>query len=145
MTEDATLISVQVGGNSVGFADILRGCVYALNPDCDTLIIATHNKINRDPFKSDMDRLLDDLKKTAKPDALIVFMGYARFFNVDANSGLTPNVCRTPKGVRRRINDLVGELNDAISSLSMRHNVVFIDPDGPNSLWNDHRFCDGQF
>ncbi|KAL9623647.1 MAG: hypothetical protein Q9160_002103 [Pyrenula sp. 1 TL-2023] len=143
-TEKASLVTVQVGGNNVGFADILRKCVYGLDvrgQSCPDLLSASRTAIDGRDFHDLMDGMLSSLASTAPRDSFKLFIGYASFFNVDVVSNNLPNYCNTPKDTRVAINGLVARLNHVIKPIVEAHEGFFIEPD-TSGLWDGHRYCD---
>src|SRR5690606_3830882 len=78
--ETTRLVTLQVGGNDAGFADVVTDCVIAgVNPasHCSEDRDETHAKV--EAIGDDLTDLLEATRKKA-PNARIILVGYPRLF-----------------------------------------------------------------
>ncbi|KAJ5561370.1 esterase family protein [Penicillium sp. DV-2018c] len=124
---DLDLVVMTAGGNDLCLSTLILKCVFSpYNEDScnDVLDIAQDNldQIMEDNFKLLLDALDDKMAK----DSIVVFNGYAQFFNTENEDCAenedwtlwTPPNNPTPMTMtvkrRKRFNDLVVQLNDII-------------------------------
>ncbi|KAH0563426.1 hypothetical protein GP486_002001 [Trichoglossum hirsutum] len=155
LDQSADFITVSMGGNNVGFGDIVNGCVYRFNgifaPDCDQALNNASTRINNNP--DFLDPVTNGLRAiTAKaPNAKVYVMGYAKFWNatttqcdnVSWNYWQTPGATKMTRALRQKMNDLLDAVNNKISTAVQGLNnprVTFVNYD---AYFQNHRFCEG--
>ncbi|KAH0547495.1 hypothetical protein GP486_008434, partial [Trichoglossum hirsutum] len=153
----ADFISVTMGGNNIGFGNIVNGCVYRFNgpfaPNCDDALTSAERAINDDNV------LLNPVSDAIRgmlaraPNAMVSLTGYAMFWNatttqcdtVSWNYWNVPGATKMTRAVRQKMNDLLvstnGKLNTAVQNLNRDFpgRVSFIDYD---AAFEGHRFCE---
>ena len=129
-----TWVTVQVGGNDAGFADVLTECALPWwASDCagavaDARDIITHTLPGR------LDGLYDQISARA-PSAEVVVVGYPRLFNgEDCNAG----TFFSPAD-ERLLNEGADLLNATISGVADSHGFDFVDP---TADFAGHAVCD---
>lgn len=75
LTADTTIVTITIGGNDVGFANLIVGCATFY---CDAAINDTNNKIKNE-LPAKLDRTYAVIKSKA-PSARVVVLGYPRMF-----------------------------------------------------------------
>ena len=78
ITDDTSLVTVSMGGNDFGFADVLQSCI--IGGSCDT---EEHTKEVDAQIDAEIDRLAQlyrDMAADAPPDARILVIGYPQLF-----------------------------------------------------------------
>ncbi|KAH0558696.1 hypothetical protein GP486_004659 [Trichoglossum hirsutum] len=159
---DADMVTVSMGGNNVGWGDVVNGCVYRFNgplaPDCDKALQNTTNLINDvnslyNPVFNGIYKILQ--RVGTRPNFRLYVVGYVKFWN--ANTDQCDNVSwnywqipgtnpqKMTKALRKQMNDLLEAANSKISSVvdafnnNHENRVIFVNPD---SAYEGHRFCE---
>ncbi|OZV84808.1 lipase [Micromonospora echinospora] len=130
LTSTTTLVSVQVGGNDVGFANIMTTCVLYGTSQCVASVDAAMVKA-----RNDLPRLLDNVYngiKTRSPSARVVVVGYPVFYQLN-----TPCVGLTDTA-RAKINEGINLVDDIIRSRATSHGFRFADV---RSAFVGHQLC----
>lgn len=73
------LVTITIGGNDVGFSNVVRSCV--LRRDCDSRVRRAINEIRQ--FTSDVVSIYTQIKDAAPENARILVIGYPRIFPRD--------------------------------------------------------------
>lgn len=127
------LVTLSIGGNDVGFVEVLRRCVTALRR-CDTI----YRKGGADDLEQRISKLADRLPDVyrqvlaAAPGARLVVVGYPRIF--PSRPGLIN--CAWMAGAELRyLNGKAESLNAAIQRAAARAGVSYIDV---SSALEDH-------
>ncbi|NHA67325.1 SGNH/GDSL hydrolase family protein [Phycicoccus flavus] len=121
LDEHTSLVTFSVGGNDVGFAEVLTECVTATAvsfydgvsgapPTSCRGSQAARDAAGRIPLtQARLTQLLQDIRERA-PNARVVVVGYPRFFPADPSS----TTSMIQPGDQRWINEQVGVLDDAL-------------------------------
>ncbi|MEU4567198.1 SGNH/GDSL hydrolase family protein [Micromonospora sp. NPDC023956] len=130
LTSTTTLVSVQVGGNDVGFANIMTTCVLYGTNQCVAAVDAAIVKA-----RNDLPRLLDGVYngiKTRSPSARVVVVGYPVFYQLN-----TPCVGLNDTA-RAKINEGINLVDDIIRARATSHGFRFADV---RSAFVGHQLC----
>ncbi|WP_234661142.1 SGNH/GDSL hydrolase family protein [Agromyces marinus] len=119
----AKLITVTVGGNDVGFADVMQNCFVLPNSSCATHIANGAAAVESDAFAASITDVITTLR-TRAPAAKIVVTGYPLLFWENA-SGVNPKYTWADE-----VNDETVALNDRIQSVAQSGGAVFVDVEG---------------
>jgi hypothetical protein len=146
--------TLSIGGNDVGFANIVANCIMFDRPSCDADMNFTENLISDPSLLGQFTTTYLKVLGTAHhPDFRLIVPSYAQFFNAQTE------VCDNQyifygryltQEFRTRVNNLVSSLNLVIQiAISMvqlqlvfggsRKGIYFEDW---NSLFSGHRFCE---
>ena len=130
----ATLVSLTVGGNDVGFSDVIQTCIIGSTHDCLQAIRgAEHAMITSLP--RGLDRLLAAIRQNA-PSARIVLTGYPLLFDP-----ARPGSCAEMSHREQiQLNRGANLLDDTIKSAAGRHGAAFADV---RAAFRGHAICDG--
>lgn len=127
------LVSVTVGGNDAGFADVMTTCVTGSNSDCENRINQARWYIqNRLPGR--LDTTYNAIRSRASA-ARVVVMGYPRMYIEP--SWWCPGLSETK---REAINDAADLLNSVIAGRASAHGFVFGDV---RPTFDNHELCSG--
>lgn len=168
--ETADVVALSVGGNDLGFADIVDGCflrVWGSAPDCQGAIDTANDKIQNGTLQSFIETsLVQIINKSKNTDLKVYLTGYPAFFNEDTeycnqvsfhiwNSGhtLPPFQPCDPKGfpcltqdLRRTVNQLSANVNNMLSAavdrVTSEKGANAVKFINPNASFNGHRFCE---
>lgn len=106
---DAQLVTVTVGGNDMGFVDVITACLAPRLMTKRCINTINHSrKLVKTKVKPNLRKLQFELRRKFKKSA-IVFTGYPRPY-----SWKVKGFCHHPWIVRQKVNQLVDELNAAI-------------------------------
>ena len=153
-----------VGGNDVGFVDILDGCVYWFygwfSISCQQAMKKALGTIMNDQFASNLSQVYLEILDGVSPKADVFTLyvtGYAKFWNSETDDCDQASMTFWPhwvgnnpvltKDVRRDMNDMLGELNNLIQQVIARvvatlpdnRRIVYVDT---NDKFEGHRFCE---
>ncbi|OLZ58012.1 lipase [Streptomyces amritsarensis] len=127
------LVSITVGGNDAGFADVMTTCVLQTESTC-------LNRVNQAKayVDSTLPGLLDQVYNaidSRAPAARVVVLGYPRFYKLNGTctAGLT-------EGERAAINGAADHLNAAIAKRAANHGFTFASVAGS---FTGHEICSG--
>ena len=127
---------MSLGGNDVGFSDIVRACLLKpegpLAKDCDTTVQSSKDKMNSQDFQDQLFKVYDAVfdKMPANYHYQIYHLLYHRFFNVQDSDdwcnqqtfGIIPGyrpLLELP--LRQKLNDLVDDLNSRIKFIVQKY------------------------
>ncbi|KAN0073435.1 SGNH hydrolase-type esterase domain containing protein [Elaphomyces granulatus] len=166
-SDNADLVTLTVGGNDVGFSDIVEACVYQfagiLTSNCDTALTQTQNNIAGPLWNSlwnTIESIVTTVGKSNKNFKLFV-TNYPQFWNQDADQcdsisfsyWLGPSSSdKMTKDKRTKMNNLSKQMNAVILSVVENWNnpqsshydtrVHYVDID---SAFEGHRFCENEY
>ncbi|URM89256.1 SGNH/GDSL hydrolase family protein [Streptomyces sp. MRC013] len=93
LSADTDYVSITIGGNDVGFANLIVNCAGSWSPTCDSAIDNTNNRI-RNELPAKLDKAYAAIRAGA-PNATVVVLGYGRVFGQDlgcpAAAGASPD------------------------------------------------------
>ena len=119
LTPDTTLVTITIGGNDVGFADVLTTCTLKGDAACSERV-ATAVDVLHSQLPGRLDTTYSTIKAAA-PNARLVVLGYPRLFTPDDG-------CRTLTTVKRAaLNDAADQLSDEIAKAAERAGARYVD------------------
>ncbi|MGC9499145.1 SGNH/GDSL hydrolase family protein [Streptomyces sp. WG7] len=126
------LVSISVGGNDAGFADVMMTCVLQSDSTCLSRI-ATAKAYVDSTLPGNLDSVYSAIRSKA-PAAHVVVIGYPRFYQLGTSCiGLSETK-------RKAINDAADHLNTAIAKRAADHGFTFGDVRPP---FTGHEICSG--
>ncbi|GLF96183.1 SGNH/GDSL hydrolase family protein [Streptomyces yaizuensis] len=133
VTSATDLVSISIGGNDAGFADVMTTCVLQSETNCV-------NRVNQAKAFVDstlpgrLDGVYNAISSRA-PAAQVVVLGYPRFYKLGGSclAGLTENE-------RRAINGAADHLNTAVAKRAANHGFAFADV---VPYFTNHEICSG--
>lgn len=133
LTGDTEYVTVQVGGNDIGFAPVLTACARPWPYTCWDEIDEANRKI-RDVLPGRLDALYADIVARA-PQAQVVAVGYPRLFNGEqCNAG-----ARISPGEQQALNDSANRLARAIKASAQARGIEYLDV---RTEFTGHAVCD---
>ncbi|GAA5105029.1 SGNH/GDSL hydrolase family protein [Haloechinothrix salitolerans] len=130
---DTEYVTVQVGGNDIGFASVLTACARPWPYTCWDEIDEA-NRIIRDVLPGRLDRLYADIVARA-PQARVVAVGYPRLFNGEqCNAG-----ARISSGEQRELNKSADRLARTIEASARAGGIEYVDV---RKEFTGHAVCD---
>lgn len=134
LSSSTTLVSITIGGNDVGFADVMEDCVLDSESTCVSDIDNAESEMTS-TLPTSLNTLYADIRAHA-PNARVVVLGYPRFYDLNQSSGCIG--LSTAK--RTAINGAADELDSVIASaVSRQSNFVFGDV---RSAFSANEICD---
>lgn len=112
----ATRVSLTVGGNDVGFADVMQSCFVLVSSTCESRIVSGETLVANGTLGANVAAAIQALRVRA-PGAKVVVTGYPLLFNV-------PN---TKYQWAARVNQSTTALNDAVEAAAVANGAVFVD------------------
>lgn len=130
---DTGLVSITIGGNDAGFADVMTTCVLQSESACVARINTAKAYVDS-TLPGNLDRVYSAISGKA-PAAQVVVLGYPRFYQLDGRcvTGLT-------EGERSAINNAADLLNSAIAKRAADHGFTFGDV---RTTFTGHEICSG--
>ncbi len=125
-------MSISVGGNDAGFADVMTTCVLQSDSACLSRI-ATARAYVDSTLPGNLDSVYSAIRSKA-PNARVVVLGYPRFYKLGTSCvGLSETK-------RKAINDASDHLNSAIAKRAADHGFTFGDV---RPTFTGHEICSG--
>ncbi|MEU7645497.1 SGNH/GDSL hydrolase family protein [Streptomyces huasconensis] len=127
------LVSITVGGNDAGFADVMTTCVLQSESSCLARIAQARAYVDS-TLPGNLDKVYSAID-TKAPSARVVVLGYPRFYKLNGSctSGLTERE-------RAAINDAADYLNTATAKRAADHGFTFGDV---TRTFTGHEICSG--
>ncbi|MFH8612382.1 SGNH/GDSL hydrolase family protein [Streptomyces sp. NPDC018029] len=127
------LVSLSVGGNDAGFADVMTTCVLQSESNCLARIDQARRYVDT-TLPGNLDRVYDAIRAKA-PSARVVVLGYPRFYKLSGS-------CAAGLSERERaaINGAADHLNAATEKRAADHGFAFGDV---TSTFAGHEICSG--
>lgn len=127
------LVTISIGGNDAGFADVITRCALPWPWTC-TGEIANARSFITNTLPGQLDSLYTEIE-TRAPNAQVVVVGYPRLFN-----GHTCNVlARISASEQSDLNSVADLLATKISGVAAAHGFDYVDP---RTAFDHHRVCD---
>jgi lysophospholipase L1-like esterase len=134
LSDQTTLVSITVGGNDVGFENVMETCVLESTSSCVSAVGAAENQAST-ILPGNMDRVLSAISAAA-PNARVVVLGYPALYDLSRSSACI-GLSTTD---RNALNQGAGVLDQVIQAAAARHGDVFGDVRG---TFSGHQICDG--
>jgi len=128
-----TLVSLTVGGNDVGFSDVIQTCIIGSTHDCLQAIRGAEHAMTTS-LPRGLNRLLAAIRQHA-PSARIVLTGYPLLFD-PARPGSCSEISHREQ---IQLNRGANLLDDTIRSAAGRHGAAFADV---RAAFRGHAICD---
>ncbi|MFE0632466.1 SGNH/GDSL hydrolase family protein [Streptomyces sp. NPDC058864] len=127
-----TLVSISIGGNDAGFADVMTTCVLNSDSTCLSRINQARDFANNQ-LPARLDSVYNAISSRA-PSARVVVLGYPRFYKLGTTCiGLSETK-------RRAINDAADLLDTVTAKRAADHGYAFADVRG---TFTGHELCSG--
>ena len=133
LTRNTTFVTITIGGNDLGFVDVLTTCTLNGDRACSKRVAEAVDFVHAE-LPGRLDTAYATVKE-ASPHALLVVAGYPRLF--------TPNDgCRTLSAVKRAaLNGAADQLSDEIAEAAERAGARYVDV---REAFADHGVCSKQ-
>ena len=132
LSASTALVSITVGGNDAGFADVMTTCVLQSDSSCLSRINTARAYVDS-TLPGKLDGVYSAIRSKA-PNARVVVLGYPRFYKLGTTCvGLSETK-------RKAINDAADYLDTAIAKRAANHGFAFGDVRPP---FTGHELCSG--
>ncbi|MEU0808602.1 SGNH/GDSL hydrolase family protein [Streptomyces sp. NPDC005970] len=133
LSSSTGLVSISIGGNDAGFADVMTTCVLPGESNCLTAVANARTYV-QNTLPGKLDQVYSSIRSKA-PSAKVVVLGYPRFYklNGDCIAGLT-------EAERTAINNASDYLNSVTKGRASAYGFAFGDVATP---FSGHEICSG--
>jgi hypothetical protein len=132
LTTATALVSISVGGNDAGFADVMTTCVTQSDSACLSRIDTARAYVDS-TLPGKLDSVYTAIRSKA-PNARVVVLGYPRFYQLGTTClGLS-------EAKRKAINDAADHLDTALDKRARDHGFAFGDV---RPTFTGHEICSG--
>lgn len=133
ITSSTSLVTVSVGGNDAGFADVMTSCSLGSDQSCVDRVNTAKNYANN-TLPALLDNVYAKIKQKA-PGVRLIVLGYPRFYTV-------PGSCSVGMSDTKRsaINSGADTLASVIGNRVNAAGATFVDVRGP---FTGHNICSG--
>ncbi|MFJ2610268.1 SGNH/GDSL hydrolase family protein [Streptomyces sp. NPDC087425] len=135
LTADTTLVTVQAGGNDVGFVSVLQNCVLTLD---DKECVAGVEAAKAAATGALPGTLADTYAavRAATPNARVIVVGYPRLYRIGGNCG----VLGLSDTERTALNSAADVLDSVLAQQAAHAGFTFLDP---RPAFDAHAICSG--
>jgi lysophospholipase L1-like esterase len=133
LSSTTTLVSITVGGNDVGFANIMTTCALYGTTECVAAVNAAQTKA-RAELPGKLGNVYSAIRSKA-PRAKVVVLSYPVFYQLG-----TPACVGLSETSRAKINEGINLVDDITRTVAQQHGFVFADV---RSIFVGHQLCSG--
>lgn len=133
LTAATDLVSISIGGNDAGFADVMTTCVLQSEATCVSRIDQARGYVDS-TLPGNLDSVYTAIRSKA-PAARVVVLGYPRFYQLGGSC-----VAGLSEKERTAINNASDYLNAATAKRAADHGFTFVDVAG---AFTGHEICSG--
>ena len=130
-----TLVTITVGGNDVGFTDVMETCVLELTSNCDHAVAGAESSMKK-RLPGQLNRTLQAIH-TRAPLARIVVLGYPDLYDL----AQSPNCLGIGTAKRTVLNQGAAVLDQVLAAAAARHFDQYVDV---RRAFAGHEICDGR-
>ncbi|MFF7850154.1 SGNH/GDSL hydrolase family protein [Streptomyces sp. NPDC090109] len=127
------LVSLTIGGNDAGFADVMTTCVLQSESTCVNRVNQAKAYVDS-TLPGKLDSVYGAIRSKA-PNARVIVLGYPRFYQLNGTC-----VAGLSEGERRAINGASDHLNAAVAKRAADHGYTFV---SVVSAFTGHEICSG--
>ncbi|MFJ1747839.1 SGNH/GDSL hydrolase family protein [Streptomyces sp. NPDC088116] len=133
LTADTTLVTIQVGGNDVGFVDILTQCILTLDDQDCINSVETAKQAAGTTLSPALTQTYAAVRAAA-PQARVIVVGYPRLYTLQGSCG----ILGLSDAERSAMNSAADTLADVTSARAAEAGFTFLDP---RSSFDAHSIC----
>lgn len=135
LTADTTLVTLQVGGNDVGFVDVLKNCILTTD-DADCLAgVDAAKQAATSSLSPALSQTYAAVRAKA-PSAKVIVVGYPRLYTIGGNCG----ILGLSDAERTALNSAADTLADVMSARAQEAGFTFLDA---RPVFDPHTLCSG--
>ncbi|WP_181768393.1 SGNH/GDSL hydrolase family protein [Streptomyces albidus (ex Kaewkla and Franco 2022)] len=135
LTPDTSLVTLQVGGNDVGFVDVLKNCILTTD-DADCIAGVEAAKAAATGSLSPALSQTYAAVRAAAPSAKVIVVGYPRLYTIGGNCG----ILGLSDKERTALNSAADTLAEIMSARSQEAGFTFLDA---RPVFDPHTLCSG--
>ncbi|HWM39407.1 MAG TPA: SGNH/GDSL hydrolase family protein [Streptomyces sp.] len=135
LTADTSLVTLQVGGNDVGFVDVLKNCILTAD-DADCLAGVEAAKAAATSTLSPQLSKTYAAVRAAAPSAKVIVVGYPRLYTIGGDCG----ILGLSDKERTALNSAADTLAEIMSARSQEAGFTFLDA---RPVFDPHTICSG--
>ncbi len=109
LNADTDIVTLTIGGNDIGFGNLIINCAGSYSPNCKTEVDETDRKIHEE-LPAKLDKAYAAIKSRA-PGARVVVLGYGKFFSTNLSCAGAEGISAEEAGWA---NDLTDNLDAVI-------------------------------
>lgn len=133
LNSGTSLVSISIGGNDAGFADVMTTCVLSSDSTCLSAISDADGYLGS-TLPGNLDNVYSAIHNKA-PSAHVVVLGYPRFYQLDGDC-----VVGLSETKRAAINAAADHMNSVIQQRAAAHGFTF---GNISSAFTGHEICSG--
>jgi lysophospholipase L1-like esterase len=133
LTPDTTLVTLQIGGNDVGFVDVLKNCILTADDD-DCIAGVEAAKAAATTTLSPALSKTYAAVRAAAPSAKVVVVGYPRLYTIGGDCG----ILGLSDKERSSLNSAADTLADIMAARSKEAGFTFLDA---RPVFDPHTIC----
>jgi lysophospholipase L1-like esterase len=134
LSRKTTHVTISIGGNDVGFSDLIRSCVFGSDSTCKTAVDSTNAAITTQ-LPAKLSATYAALKARA-PKATIVVVGYPQVFDsTDVSCSQANGISGLEAGWLNQVSD---DLDSAVETAAAAAGFGYVDP---NATFAGHDVC----
>jgi lysophospholipase L1-like esterase len=135
LSSDTSLVTLQIGGNDVGFVDVLKNCILTIDDkDCISAVDAAKSAATS-ALSPKLATTYAAVRKAA-PNAKVIVVGYPRLYTIGGDCGI---VGLSDKE-RTALNSAADTLADIMATRSKEAGFTFLDA---RPVFDPHTICSG--
>lgn len=135
LTADTSLVTLQVGGNDVGFVDVLKNCILTAD-DADCIAGVDAAKAAATSTLSPQLSKTYAAVRAAAPSAKVIVVGYPRLYTIGGDCG----ILGLSDKERTALNSAADTLAEIMSARSQEAGFTFLDA---RPAFDPHTICSG--
>jgi lysophospholipase L1-like esterase len=152
LDEDTTLVTLTIGGNDVGFAPVLRGCVVSMSA-CDngTFKVTRPGGVDPRPLTEYQPYLVQQVRSHLAavykqihlhaPNARVVVVGYPRLFHTGLSVACYGLLTRTQNWLNSQTDAMITTIQNAITDTQTAYPTMAIQFVDVRNAFTDHEVC----
>jgi lysophospholipase L1-like esterase len=135
LTADTSLVTISVGGNDIGFANVMIACKLGSTSDCANAVAGSESQ-SRAVLPAKLATTYADIKAKA-PNARLIVLGYPRLFETADDCGLFAMSLAN----RTRLNEGADVLEATVKAQAEAAGATYVTL---NNKFEEHRVCASQ-
>jgi lysophospholipase L1-like esterase len=133
LSSATNLVSITIGGNDVGFSNVMITCVLESTSSCVSAVDQAENEANTE-LPGALNTLFSDISADA-PNATVVVLGYPAFYDLSKSSSCI-GLSTTD---RTDLNQGAGVLDTVLQTAAAQHGFTYADI---RPAFSGHQICD---
>jgi lysophospholipase L1-like esterase len=128
------LVSITVGGNDIGFTDLIIACGGTFSPTCSSAVATANNRITSE-LPGKLDAVYAAIRAGAPNARAVAVLGYGRFFGSNLSCAAAKGITSTEAGL---LNGIADNLDAVIGARAAAAGFSYVSAIGP---FTGHDVC----